>query len=112
MKWSISSSQIQMVGGNQTAAENEDWIISKGFSLNSVRPDQGEVIKARYQFMVKDHYVVYDEPNTYHAVVVAKSGAGDAQVEIVQEFELTRSEEHRVGKEWVRKCRYRWAADH
>lgn len=88
MRWSISPTRIQMVGGNATAAENEDWIISKGFPLYSFGPDRGEVIKSRYQFMLKDHWFVYRKPGDYHAVLVVKNGAGDQQVETTHEFDL------------------------
>ena len=89
MHWTISPERIQMIGGNETAAENEDWIISKGFPLYSFGADRGEVIKSRYQFMLKDHWFVYREPGDYHAVLVAKNGSGDEQVETVHEFDLT-----------------------
>ena len=88
MRWSISPTRIQMVGGNATAGENEDWIISKGFPLYSFGPDHGEVIKSRYQFMLKDHWFVYSEPGDYHAVLVVKNGSGDGQVETTHEFDL------------------------
>lgn len=87
--WKMTASQIQMAGGNETAAENEDWIISKAFYTNKVEPDRGEVIRSRYQLMLKDYKFVYDAPGTYKAVVITKDGKGETQKETVNEFELT-----------------------
>jgi len=86
-QWTQSSTQIQMVGGDASAGENEDWIISKAFSLNRVSPDQGEIIKSRYQLMPKSYRFVYDDPGVYTAVVVSNNSASQAD-EKVTEFSI------------------------
>jgi len=87
-QWTQSSTQIQMVGGDATAGENEDWIISKPFNINKVNPDQGEVIKSKYQLMLKNYKFVYDTPGNYTVVVVSKNGKTDAD-EKAKEFSVT-----------------------
>src|SRR3546814_12832900 len=50
-----------------------------------------------------------------HGVVLAEEAVGDPadqQREEVHPDEETRSEERRVGKEWVRTCRAGWSASH
>lgn len=80
----IDNNELRYEGGNPSQPSNESWAVSKPINLNKVSPDQGQVIKSKYQFMLRDYRFVYDEPGVYKAVLVSKSEEG----ETVYEFDI------------------------
>lgn len=86
--WTNDGSQLIMVGGNSSSGSNEDWLISKPFILDDVSSDVGQLIKSRYQTMLKDHLFVFDKVGAYKPVLVAITGAGANHKEEVFEFNI------------------------
>lgn len=75
--WTFNATQLQIAGGNETAPENEDWLISKGFDFSKVAPDQpSHVIKTRFQNMLPNYKLGYAKPGTYQLTVVARDKNG------------------------------------
>src|SRR3546814_11663937 len=65
--------------------------------------DRTEVTNAQFARFVAATAYVSDAERRDGAVVFAVPDANDT---------AARSEERRVGKEWVSTCRYRWAPEH
>jgi len=75
--WSFNNTQLQMVGGNETATENDDWVISKAFNFNSViRDSWSHLIKSRFQNMVPSYRIGYAKAGNYSLTVVGKDAKG------------------------------------
>lgn len=86
--WTISPTQLRIAGGNATAADNEDWVISKLLYLNTVQPDMAVAIKNVTQKINSFDYV-YSKPGTYKVVFLAANATGDNQDYTTKEVELT-----------------------
>ena len=86
--WSISATQLRIAGGNGTAADNEDWVITKLLYLNSVAPDVAVPIKNITQIVNSFDYV-FSTPGTYKVVFLAANATADAQQGTMKEIDLT-----------------------
>lgn len=65
--WTITTAQLLMYGGTADDADNDDWVVSKGFDFRTVEPDRGVALKNVSNRLYKQTYV-YTEPGTYKAV--------------------------------------------
>lgn len=86
--WSISASQLRIGGGNATADDNEDWVISKLLYLNNVSPDVSIPIKNITQ-KVKGFDYIYSSPGNYKVVFLAANATADKQESTTKEIDLT-----------------------
>ena len=86
--WSISSTQLRIAGGNATAAENDDWVISKLLYLNNVAPDVAIPIKNITQ-IVNSYDYVFTQPGNYKVVFLAANASADKQESTTKEIDLT-----------------------
>ncbi|MEO9021425.1 MAG: DUF5017 domain-containing protein [Ginsengibacter sp.] len=86
--WSISASQLRIAGGNATADDNEDWVISKLLYLNNVAPDVSIPIKNITQNVNSFDYV-FSDPGTYKVVFLAANATADEQQSTTKEIDLT-----------------------
>ncbi len=86
--WSISAAQLRIAGGGGTAADNEDWLISKLLYLNQVAPDVAVPIKNITQQLDSYDYV-FTQPGTYKVVFLAANATSDKQESTTQEINLT-----------------------
>ncbi len=86
--WSISSSQLRIAGGNATADDNEDWVISKLLYLNNVSPDVAVPIKNITQ-KVEGFDYVFSQPGNYKVVFLAGNASADKQESTTREVSLT-----------------------
>lgn len=87
-KWSISATQLRIAGGNATADDNEDWVITKLLYLNSVSPDVAVPVKNITQKVESFDYV-FKKPGTYKVVFLAANATGDKQESTTKEIDLT-----------------------
>lgn len=86
--WSISTTQLHIGGGNATAADNDDWVISKLLYLNSVLPDVAVPIKNITEKVNSFDYV-FSKPGTYKVVFLAANASADEQSSMTKEIDLT-----------------------
>lgn len=86
--WSISSSQLRIAGGNGTADDNEDWLISKLLYLNQVLPDVSIPVKNVTENTDSYDYI-FSEPGNYKVVFLAANANGDKQESTTQTIDLT-----------------------
>lgn len=86
--WSISATQLRIAGGNDKAADNIDWVISKQLYLNNVLPDVSVPIKNITQNTTTFDYV-FSAPGTYKVVFLAANATVDKQESTTQEIDLT-----------------------
>src|SRR3546814_19714175 len=74
-------------------------------ALVILRAGAGGVDAADFTLMLMRMYTRWAEQHNYPVEVFETSYAEEAGLK------SARSEERRVGKEWVSTCRYRWSAD-
>jgi hypothetical protein len=86
--WTISATQLQMYGGTSTAANNEDWIITKGFSTGPVSPDMGIPVKNISMAMLPFGHK-YMVPGTYKIVFEVSNSRYDGDRRLLKEMTLT-----------------------
>lgn len=86
--WSISATQLRIAGGNATAADNEDWVISKLLYLNTVSPDVAVPIKNITQ-KTNSYDYVFSQPGNYKVVFLAANATADKQESTTKEIDLT-----------------------
>ena len=86
--WSINATQLRIAGGNGSAEDNEDWVISKLLYLNQVAPDVSVPIKNITQQLDSYDYV-FTQPGTYKVVFLAANATADKQQSTTQEIVLT-----------------------
>lgn len=86
--WTFNATQIRIAGGNATAVDNEDWVISKLLYLNNVSPDIAVPIKNITQ-KVDSYSYVFTQPGTYKVVFLAANASGDEQSSTTKEIDLT-----------------------
>jgi hypothetical protein len=90
VKWSVSATQLQIKGGAANSNETEDWVISKGLSLNKAVADVGLPVKNISANKVKTYYYIYNKPGTYTATFAVsnttvydnKSGVKELQITV------------------------------
>ncbi len=87
-KWSVSATQLRIAGGNGTADDNEDWVITKLLYLNSVSPDVSVPVKNITQNVESFNYV-FKQPGTYKVVFLAANASADAQQTTTKEIDIT-----------------------
>jgi hypothetical protein len=85
--WSITTAQLLMSGGAATADDNEDWVISKGFSPKTILPDAGIALKNISNTLGSYKYV-YTKPGTYKVVFEASAVRYNGEERTVKELTL------------------------
>jgi hypothetical protein len=65
--WALSSAQLLIPSSNKDAADNEDWVISKGFDPFYIKPDAGVALK-NISTVLPGYKYVYTKPGTYKVV--------------------------------------------
>lgn len=86
--WTFNATQVRIAGGNATAADNEDWVITKLLYLNNVSPDVAIPIKNVTQ-IVNSYVHVFTTPGTYKVVFLAANATADEQQSTTMEITLT-----------------------
>lgn len=86
--WTFNATQVRIAGGNATAADNEDWAITKLLYLNNVAPDVAVPIKNITQKVETFDYV-FSAPGTYKVVFLAANATSDEQNSTTKEINLT-----------------------
>ncbi len=86
--WTYNATQLRIAGGNATAVDNEDWVISKLLYLNSVAPDAAVAIKNITEKVDSFDYV-FTQPGTYKVVFLAVNATADNQESTTKEVTLT-----------------------
>ena len=86
--WSITTAQLLMFGGNATADDNEDWVISKGFNPWQIAPDAGVGLK-NVSGVMNEYAYVYKNPGTYKVVFDASNVRYNGEKRLTREVTLT-----------------------
>ncbi|RPE05726.1 DUF5017 domain-containing protein [Chitinophaga lutea] len=86
--WSITTAQLLMFGGNATADDNEDWVISKGFNPWQIAPDAGAGLK-NVSGVMNEYAYVYKKPGTYKVVFDASNVRYNGEKRLTREVTLT-----------------------
>lgn len=67
VKWTVSSTQLQVKGGAANSAATENWVVSRAMDLNRAIPDAGVSLKNISNNTVKTYFYIYTKPGTYTA---------------------------------------------
>ncbi len=67
VKWSISSTQLQIKGGVANSVETENWVVSKPLMLNRAVPDVGLPVKNISANRVRTYSYIYKTAGTFTA---------------------------------------------
>lgn len=86
--WTFNATQVRIAGGGATAADNEDWAITKLLYLNNVAPDVAVPIKNITQKLDSYDYV-FTQTGTYKVVFLAANATADEQSSTTKEITLT-----------------------
>ncbi|WEK37689.1 MAG: DUF5017 domain-containing protein [Candidatus Pseudobacter hemicellulosilyticus] len=86
--WSITTAQLQMPNSAATETDNEDWVITKGFSVRPVAPDAGVALK-NISTLLPQYKHVYETPGTYKVVFEASNVRYNGEDKLVKEMTLT-----------------------
>jgi hypothetical protein len=86
--WSISISQIRIAGGNDKAAENDDWIVSQALNLDKVSPDSGTALKS-ITSTLSNYTYIFKTPGTYKVSFIATNATKDNSDQKVVEKTIT-----------------------
>lgn len=86
--WTISTAQLLMQNSSATVADNEDWVISKGFNPWQIAPDAGQALK-NVSTVLKGHSYVYTKPGTYKVVFEASAVRYNGEKRLTREINLT-----------------------
>lgn len=86
--WTITTAQLLIANAPNTADDNEDWAISKGFNPWQIKPDAGEALK-NISTTLAEHSHVYTKPGTYKVVFEASAVRYNGEKRLVREINLT-----------------------
>ena len=86
--WTIAADQIRIAGGNASALENDDWIVSKALSLDKVSPDTGTALKNITTKMTEYPYI-FSQAGTYKVTFIASNATADNSASVVKELTIT-----------------------
>ncbi|WP_188315850.1 DUF5017 domain-containing protein [Chitinophaga agrisoli] len=67
VKWSISSTQLQIKGGAANSDATENWVVSKPLTLNRAVPDKGLPVKNISANRVRTYSYIYKTAGTFTA---------------------------------------------
>ncbi|MEN5436465.1 DUF5017 domain-containing protein [Sphingobacterium faecium] len=70
--WDISAKQLMMYGGVASDTDNDDWVISKGFTVKASVADKGIALK-NISTTMQEYRYVYQSPGIYKAVFETSS---------------------------------------
>lgn len=84
--WAISSTQL--ISARSFTDLDDDWVITKQFNPNGVKPDKGQAIKNISQNL-KQYVTTYSKPGTYKVVFVATNGNVESTASVTKELQLT-----------------------
>jgi hypothetical protein len=86
--WSIAINQLRIAGGNASAAENDDWVVSQALNLDKVSPDSGIALKSITSTLSKYTYI-FKTPGTYKVSFIASNVTADKSDQVVVEKTIT-----------------------
>ena len=86
--WKIDANQLRIQGGNASAEENDDWVVTKALYLDKVTPDKGAVLK-NITTRLPSYTYTYSKPGTYKATFVATNATADQSASVVKEVTIT-----------------------
>ena len=85
-KWTTSTTQIQIAGGDGAAPTNEGWIVTKPLDITSVPPDVSIPIKATGSGAMSSYAYKYAAAGTYKAVFKISNNTIKEEKTILKEF--------------------------
>jgi hypothetical protein len=86
--WAVSSTQLLIPSSNKDAADNEDWVISKGFDPFYIKPDAGVALK-NISTVLPAYKYVYTKPGTYKVVFDVSAVRYNGEKRITKDITLT-----------------------
>jgi hypothetical protein len=89
VKWAVSTSQLQVKGGNASAVPTENWVVSKGLSLNKAIADKGLPVKNISANKVSAYSYIYTKAGTYTATFAVSNTTTYDEERSVQELKVT-----------------------
>lgn len=89
VKWATpTATQLLINGGPVNTPDNEDWIISSGVNLRTVKPDVGAAVKDM-SVGLNTHVHKYKEPGSYTATFVGLTNSVQGKKDVVKQLQLT-----------------------
>lgn len=74
--WITSATELRIEGGNETSAQNHDWLITSALDFTKVEPDQpSHIIKTRFQNMLNKYQIGYAKPGVYTMTAVIEGSS-------------------------------------
>lgn len=86
--WAVTTTQLLMPNSNKDAADNEDWVISKGFDPFSIKPDAGIALK-NISTTLSSYKYRYTKPGTYKVVFDVSAVRYNGEKRATKELTLT-----------------------
>ncbi len=86
--WTITSAQLLLSNSSATVADNEDWVISKGFNPWQMVPDVGTALK-NISTVLDGYSYAFKKPGTYKVVFDASAVRYNGEKRLTREITLT-----------------------
>ncbi|MBC9931807.1 DUF5017 domain-containing protein [Chitinophaga qingshengii] len=87
-RWTPSASDLKITGGNETAASNTSWIITKPLYVGRIAPDVSAGVKSINEPDKQEYVYAYPTPGVYRATFVAYNHTLDEEKTTIREFTI------------------------
>ncbi|RPD42947.1 DUF5017 domain-containing protein [Chitinophaga barathri] len=86
--WSITTAQLLVTQAGSTEADNEDWVITKGFNPWYIKRDVGVVLK-NVSTSIREYAYVYTKPGNYKVTFEGSAVRYNGEKYLTREINLT-----------------------